>query len=109
MNAFAERMNVFVVPVNVFAERVHAFELRMNEILDVRVCRAGAQLRAGGSSTAARGQPRQHESYAGSVSDQVKAAAKPGREAESSSAWVLAMPSSSLARTPPPADELEIA
>jgi len=57
MNSFAERMNVFVVPVNVFAERVHAFRLRMNAILErarapVRrsVARLGARQlqRAGG-------------------------------------------------------------
>lgn len=43
---------------------------------------------------------RQQGSCAASVSGQAKAAAKPGMTAESSSAWTLAMPSSSFARTP---------
>jgi hypothetical protein len=99
MNAFAERMNVFVVSVNGFAERVHAFGLRMNAILEC-ACAGPALIRAPGSATAARGWSGQQGSCAGSVSGPVKAAAKPGMAAESSGAWVLAMPSSSLARTP---------
>lgn len=42
----------------------------------------------------------QQGSCAASVSGQARAAAKPGITAASSSAWALAMPSSSFARTP---------
>lgn len=93
VNVFAGRMNVFALRVNMFRRHMNAFPERARAAARRSVARRRC-VNCSGRRRRSAGKLRRLDVEPG------EGGGKPGMAAESSRAWLLAMPSSSLARTP---------